>query len=125
MRKFLLLTLSAALTANLLAAPLAQARHALAGSTLVVAAATEPTAPATTVIRGKVVSPAGILPGAVIKLQSTQQIAVANAEGEFQLAVLSDGGPQLATVSVAGFEDEEIVLNPSEVGTDVPLAKAH
>ncbi|MDO7877119.1 hypothetical protein Q5H93_20405 [Hymenobacter sp. ASUV-10] len=125
MRKFVLLTLTTAFTATLFAAPLAQARHALAGSTPVVAATTEPTAPATTVIRGKVVSPAGILPGAVVKLRSTQQLAVANAEGEFQLAVLADGGPQVATVSFAGFEDEEIILNPSEAGTKVSLAKVH
>lgn len=139
MRKFLLLTLVSAFTANLAVAPLAQAQHLFAstsstytdaasgGSTPTApAAVSEPTAPAgTTVVRGKVVSPSGILPGAVIKLKNSQQTAVTNAEGEFRLAVPTDGGPQAATVSFAGFEDEEVVLSTGEAGTDVSLAKVH
>ena len=124
MRKFLLLNLTAAFTATLFAAPLAQAQQVFASIAPI--ATTEPTAPtATTVIRGKVVTPAGMLPGAVIRLKSTQQIAVTNAEGEFRLAVPVGGGPQRATVSFAGYEDEEVVLNTGEAGTSVSLAKVH
>lgn len=138
MRKLLLLALVSAFTATLAVAPMAQAQHLFAStasytdvahngsSTPTAAAATEPTAPVgTAVVRGKVVSPSGILPGAVIKLKSTQQTAVTNAEGEFRLTVPADGGTQAATVSFAGYDDEDVMLNTGEMGTSVSLDKVH
>ena len=40
-------------------------------------------------LRGRVVSPTGVLPGAVVRVQSCLQSVVTNANGEFQIIVPS------------------------------------
>ena len=50
-------------------------------------------------LAGKITNPAGALPGAVIILDGTQQMAVTNADGEFQFVVPANAGPLAARVT--------------------------
>jgi hypothetical protein len=73
-------------------------------------------------ITGKITNAAGALPGAVIILNGTRQMAVTNADGEFEIAVPANSGPLPARVTYAGYADEAIVLNGAEGASTVNLA---
>ncbi|GAB3304218.1 carboxypeptidase regulatory-like domain-containing protein [Hymenobacter humi] len=81
------------------------------------------TAPAATkLFTGHVVSPAGILPGAVVEVVGTDLSAVTNAAGEFSLALPATTGPVQLLVSYGGFADERITLSPTDKSATLKLA---
>lgn len=71
----------------------------------------------TMVLTGKITNPAGPLPGAVVILTATRQMAVTNAEGEFELVVPTTATNLEARVTYAGFADEKMLLNPTAGAT--------
>ncbi|WP_157780949.1 carboxypeptidase regulatory-like domain-containing protein [Hymenobacter sedentarius] len=73
---------------------------------------------------GKITNPAGVLPGAVVILTGTKQMAVTNAEGEFQFTVPANAGPLAARVTYAGYADESTTLNAAASSSTVNLANA-
>ena len=75
------------------------------------------------IITGKITNPAGVLPGAVVILTATKQMAVTNADGEFHFVVPASAGPLRARVTYAGFADEMMTLNDGAAST-VNLANA-
>ncbi|MCC3155423.1 carboxypeptidase-like regulatory domain-containing protein [Hymenobacter sp. BT770] len=83
---------------------------------------TEPTKMMTLV--GKITNPAGVLPGAVVILTGTKQMAVTNAEGEFEFNVPANAGPLAARVTYAGYADEPMTLNAAASSSTVNLANA-
>lgn len=91
-------------------------RSAQASDTTVVA----PAAPAIVVIYGRVESPTGPLPGAVVKLND-KQAAVTNARGEFSLKVPATTEPLPITVSYAGYADVATTLSPLSATNTVQL----
>lgn len=76
------------------------------------------------VLTGKITNPAGVLPGAVIILTGTKQMAVTNADGEFQFTVPASAGPLQAVVTYAGYADESLTLNAAADQSTVNLANA-
>ena len=76
------------------------------------------------VLSGTITNPAGVLPGAVVILTSTKQMAVTNAEGEFEFVVPANAGPLLARVTYAGYADENMTLNSSAAESTVNLTNA-
>lgn len=76
------------------------------------------------VIVGKITNPAGVLPGAVVILTATKQMAVTNADGEFQFTVPANAGPLRARVTYGGYADELMTLNDGAAASTVNLANA-
>jgi hypothetical protein len=76
------------------------------------------------IVSGKITNPAGALPGAVVILKDTKQMAVTNADGEFQFVVPANSGPLRAVVTYAGYADEETTLDTTAEGSTVNLANA-
>ena len=76
------------------------------------------------VLVGKITNPNGPLPGAVVILTATKQMAVTNADGEFQFVVPADAGALQALVTYAGYADEPMVLNASADESTVSLTNA-
>ena len=76
------------------------------------------------VLVGKITNPAGVLPGAVIILTASKQMAVTNADGEFQFVVPATAGPLQALVTYAGYADEKMTLNASADESTVNLTDA-
>lgn len=76
------------------------------------------------VIAGKITNPAGVLPGAVVILTATKQMAVTNADGEFQFVVPANAGPLRARVTYGGYADELMTLNDGAAASTVNLANA-
>lgn len=88
---------------------------------------TPSTAPASTekmVLMGKITNPAGPLPGAVVILSGTKQMAVTNADGEFEFTVPANAGALDAVVTYAGYADEKMTLNASADESTVSLTNA-
>lgn len=75
-------------------------------------------------LRGQIVGPEGPLPGAIVTLKSAGHSAVTNSNGMFLLTVPA-GPPLPATVSFAGFEDEDIIIDPNTQDATLQLTKAH
>ncbi|HEX8326314.1 MAG TPA: carboxypeptidase-like regulatory domain-containing protein [Hymenobacter sp.] len=73
---------------------------------------------------GKITNPAGVLPGAVVILKDSKQMAVTNADGEFQFEVPADAGALKAVVTYAGYADEEMTLNAAASESTVSLTNA-
>lgn len=65
------------------------------------------------VLWGRITTPVGILPGAVIILTASKRMAVTNADGEFQFVVPANTGSLQAQVTYAGYADETVMLNAS------------
>ena len=86
-----------------------------------------PTTPAAgdVVLVGKITNPAGVLPGAVVILTATKQMAVTNADGEFEFTVPANAGTLQATVTYAGYADEAMTLNAAADESTVSLTNAH
>ena len=73
---------------------------------------------------GKITNPAGVLPGAVVILKDSKQMAVTNADGEFQFEVPAAAGALKAVVTYAGYADEEMTLNAAASESTVSLTNA-
>ena len=71
---------------------------------------------------GKITNPAGVLPGAVVTLTATKQMAVTNADGEFQFEVPANVGALDAVVTYAGYADEKMTLNAAAAESTTNLA---
>ena len=69
------------------------------------------------VLAGKITNPAGPLPGAVVILTATKQMAVTNADGEFEFVVPANAGALQALVTYAGYADEPMTLNAAAEST--------
>ena len=78
----------------------------------------------TVVLTGRIANPDGPLPGAVVTLMSTKQMAVTNAEGEFQFVVPASTRTLQAVVSFAGYADEHLTLNTDAAESNATLADA-
>lgn len=76
------------------------------------------------VLVGKITNPAGVLPGAVVILTATKQMAVTNADGEFQFVVPATAGALQALVTYAGYADEKMTLNAAADESTVSLTNA-
>ena len=72
----------------------------------------------------KITNPAGVLPGAVVTLTATKQMAVTNADGEFQFEVPANAGALDAVVTYAGYADEKMTLNVAAAESTTNLANA-
>lgn len=83
-----------------------------------------PASPDLMLLSGKITNPSGPLPGAVVILKGTRQMAVTNAEGQFQFTVPADAGALPAVVTYAGYADEELVLNAAADKSTVNLSNA-
>lgn len=80
--------------------------------------------PAKMVLIGKITNPAGPLPGAVVILTATKQMAVTNADGEFEFEIPTNAGELQAVVTYAGYADEPMTLNATADESIVRLANA-
>ncbi|MCI1189387.1 carboxypeptidase-like regulatory domain-containing protein [Hymenobacter sp. DH14] len=119
MRTALLFLATACLAA---VSPAANAQALLASNAAHSAATyTAPTEP-TVVIVGHIANPDGPLPGAVVTLVSTKQMAVTNSEGEFQFVVPASTRTLQAVVSFAGYADERLTLNTDDAEATATLA---
>ena len=78
----------------------------------------------TMVLTGKITNSAGPLAGAVVILTATKQMAVTNADGEFQFVVPASAGALGARVTYAGYADEKMTLNATTGESTVNLANA-
>ena len=76
------------------------------------------------VLWGRISTPAGVLPGAVIILTASKQMTVTNADGEFQFVVPANTGPLQARVTYAGYADEVVMLNAAADESQVNLTSA-
>ena len=76
----------------------------------------------TVVLVGRIATPDGPLPGAVVTLVSTKQMVVTNSEGEFQFVVPASTRTLQAVVSFAGYADERLTLNTDDAESTVTLA---
>ena len=74
---------------------------------------------------GKITNPTGPLPGAVVVLTDTKQMAVTNADGEFEFEVPANAGAIDAVVTYAGYADEKMTLNAAADESTVSLTNAH
>ena len=110
----------------------AQAQHIFASNATQVAADTDGSAgPATAapnpekiLLIGKITNPAGPLPGAVVILTGTKQMAVTNADGEFKFEIPANAGVLDALVTYAGYADEKMTLNATANESTVSLTNA-
>lgn len=93
--------------------------HAPTGSWTTTPAAAEPGEQM--VLTGIITNKDGALPGAVVILKATKQMAVTNASGEFQLVVPANAGPLKALVTYAGYADEEMTLNAGNEASTISL----
>lgn len=73
------------------------------------------------IVYGRVESPTGPLPGAVIRANNSKLAAVTNAKGEFRLEVPAGSGPLAAMASYAGYEDVPVVLEATNPASTVKL----
>ena len=83
-----------------------------------------PVATETVVLAGKITNAAGPLPGAVVIIKSLKQMAVTNADGEFELTVPANAGDLQAVVTYAGYADEKMTLNPNGQESTLSLTNA-
>jgi hypothetical protein len=77
---------------------------------------------ATRTFVGRVVNPDGALPGAVITVVGTKEMAVSNSNGEFSVLLPATSAPVKLTVSYAGFADETVSVQPDSPDTTLRLA---
>ena len=84
----------------------------LASATEAEATRTSEKSPTYKMIHGVVQDTRGALPGATIWLRGSRTIAVANAEGEFELQVPANATVVELTYGYGGLEDEIIRLAP-------------
>ena len=75
------------------------------------------------VVHGVVQGQQGALPGATVWLHGSRTIAVANAEGEFELRVPADAKIVELTCGYGGLEDEVVRLAPVQALGSVYLLR--
>ena len=75
------------------------------------------------VVHGVVQGQQGALPGATVWLHGSRTIAVANAEGEFELRVPADAKIVELTCGYGGLEDEVVRLAPAQALGSVYLLR--
>lgn len=123
MRTALLILAGACLVA---ATPAANGQALLASNTSrpTTGEVTSPSEP-TIVLVGRIANPDGPLPGAVVTLVNTKQMAVTNSEGEFQFTVPASARTLQAVVSFAGYADETLTLNAENAESVATLADEH
>ncbi|MFC6223497.1 carboxypeptidase-like regulatory domain-containing protein [Hymenobacter artigasi] len=106
----------------------AQAQRGFTSTALALATDTDGgttgTKPEKMVLMGKITNPAGPLPGAVVILTASKQMAVTNADGEFEFEVPANAGALDAVVTYAGYADEKMTLNASADESTVSLTNA-
>ncbi|MBU6123162.1 carboxypeptidase-like regulatory domain-containing protein [Hymenobacter siberiensis] len=106
----------------------AQAQRGFTGAAFALATDTDGgtmgTKPEKRVLMGKITNPAGPLPGAVVILTASKQMAVTNADGEFKFEVPANAGALDALVTYAGYADEKMTLNASADESTVSLTNA-
>lgn len=128
MRLFSVLAVTVFTCVISLASPTAQAHQPIAGTanatTTDTDGGTTGTKPEKVTLIGKITNPAGPLPGAVVMLTGTKQMAVTNADGEFEFEVLANAGALQATVTYAGYADEIMTLNATADESTVSLTNA-
>ena len=76
------------------------------------------------VVHGVIQGRQGALPGATIWLHGSRTIAVANAEGEFELRVPTDAQMVELTCGYGGLEDEVVRLAPVQALGSVYLLRS-
>ena len=109
-------------TACLIAATPAANGQALLASNIPNPPATyAPPSEPTVVLTGRITDPGGPLPGAVVTLVGTKQMAVTNSEGEFQFTVPANTRTLQAVVSFAGYADEHLTLNADDAESTATL----
>ena len=104
-----------------LASLTAQAQHSFARTAYALTTDTDSdsngTKPEKMTLIGKITNPAGPLPGAVVILTASKQMAVTNADGEFEFEVPANAGALDAVVTYAGYADEKMTLNAAAEST--------
>lgn len=76
------------------------------------------------VVHGVVQGEAGALPGATVWLSGSRTIAVANAEGEFELRVPADAKLIKIICGYGGLQDEALTLAPVRALGSIYLLRA-
>jgi hypothetical protein len=101
----------------------ANAQALLAQSASLAGAASYTATPAepTKVLAGRIANASGPLPGAVVTLVDSKQMAVTNSEGEFQFVVPVSARTLQAVVSFAGYADEHLTLNAEDAESTATL----
>lgn len=122
MRTVLLFLATACLTT---ASMVADAQALLASNVSHTTATYTPPSEPTIVLSGRIANPDGPLPGAVVTLVSTKQMAVTNSEGEFQFVVPASTRTLQAVVSFAGYADERLTLNTDDAESTATLTDEH
>ena len=102
--------------------PVANAQALLASNASHAAATYLSPSEPTKILGGRITSPDGPLPGAVVTLVGSKQMAVTNSEGEFQFVVPVTTRTLQAVVSFAGYADEHLTLNAEDAETTATLA---
>lgn len=138
-QKYLILIIAMRFTASVLVATVfacvinlaaltAQAQRGFTGAAYALAtdidSGTMGSKPEKMVLMGKITNPAGPLPGAVVILTASKQMAVTNAAGEFEFEVPANAGALDALVTYAGYADEKMTLNASANESTVSLTNA-
>lgn len=83
-----------------------------------------PTAVEKVTLSGKITNAAGPLPGAVVILAGTKEMAVTDSNGEFEFTVPTNAGALDAVVTYAGYADEKMVLNTEASESTTNLSNA-
>lgn len=119
MRTALLLLAAAGLAA---ATPAAHGQALLASNTAHPTTTSAAPAGPTIVLAGRINNPDGPLPGAVVTLVRTKQMAVTNSEGEFRFTVPASARSLQAVVSFAGYADQTLTLNADDAESTATLS---
>lgn len=114
-----LLLLAASLVCPILAT---NAQSLLASNTVPVSGSYARAEEPTVVVSGLISTPDGPLPGAVVTLTATRQMAVTNADGEFQFVVPASSHLLKAVVSYAGYANEPITMNADDAESTATLS---
>jgi hypothetical protein len=83
----------------------------------------EPEAGSAKMVHGIVQGMRGVLPGATVWLHGSKTVAVANAEGIFELTVPADATDVQVTCSYAGLQEEVITLPVDATTNNVYLLR--
>ena len=108
-------------TACLAASSLANAQGLLASNALHSTTTYSPPAEPTVVLSGRITNADGPLPGAVVTLVGSKEMAVTNSEGEFQFVVPASTRTLQAVVSFAGYADQRLTLNTDDAESTATL----
>ena len=108
-------------SACLAASSLANAQALLASNAAHATAPYSPPSQPTVVLSGRITNADGPLPGAVVTLVGSKEMAVTNSEGEFQFVVPANTRTLQAIVSFAGYADQRLTLNTDDAESTATL----